>query len=163
MILEWAFSLIIALPPHHCPSASSLPVRLIFALPPRQNRHIVFIEREGLADLFPPLLPKKCTQLILLLDTETRFANRATSFPLPSHILHTFSSEPHRNARPSIIFQKCRLICRLKTFWKNPATLGRKYNIWFSRLNFTIRVKLKFSGCHVFQNKIELLYCFVLY
>ena len=51
---------------------------------------------------------------------------RATSFPRPSHILYAFSSEPPQNARPSILFFKCALIYRLKTFLKNPATLGKK-------------------------------------
>ena len=47
---------------------------------------------------------------------------------------------------------KCSLICCINTFFKNLATLGHKYNIWFSRLNFLIRVKLKFSMCHVLLN-----------
>ena len=49
-------------------------------------------------------------------------------------------------------FFKCAPICFLKTFFKNPATFGHKQNIRFSRLNFTVRIKLKFSACHVLQN-----------
>ena len=44
-----------------------------------------------------------------------RGGGRATSFPRP---------EPHLNARPQIIFIRCAIICRLKIFFKNPATLG---------------------------------------
>ena len=44
----------------------------------------------------------------------TRGGVRATSFPRPSHILHTFTSEPSQNARPLLFIFKCAFFCRFK-------------------------------------------------
>ena len=70
----------------------------------------------------------------------SRRGTRAISFPRPSH---------PKMLVLQFLFFKCALICCLKTFFKNPATLGHKENIWGSRFNFIIRVKLKLSACHV--------------
>ena len=79
-----------------------------------------------------------------------------------------YSSEPHSKhflvratskcSSFHFFFFKCALIYRLKIFFRNPATLGHKKNNRFSRLNFIIRIKLKFSMCHVLLNLWIVLY-----